>query len=132
MAVSVVSLSKFLLNYFKGKTLSSSDAYFDRSVFAGQYGVQSMRRHWFPQWATMLLTSYLQLWVGGLLGDEAAALDMAYESLWQNSNLKTTIKKISLLKAVAMDRTRWVYVRLMEVLQPQQPNHMGHAHLSYI
>ena len=123
MAVSVVSLSKFLHEepILREKPFRQAIAAHDWSVFAGQYvAIQIDEETLVPQWATMLLTSYLQPYALGVcLGDEAAALDMAYESALAKLRVEDYDQKNIIIKGCSDGSVPdWVYVRLMEVLQP--------------
>ena len=123
MAVSVVSLSKFLHEepILREKPFRQEIAAHDWSVFAGQYvAIQIDEETLVPQWATMLLTSYLQPYALGVcLGDEAAALDMAYESALAKLRVEDYDQKNIIIKGCSDGSVPdWVYVRLMEVLQP--------------
>ena len=73
-----------------------------------------------PQWAAMLLTSCLQPYALGIcLGDQAAALNMAYESALAKLKVEDYNQKKIIIKGCSDGSVPdWVYVRLMEVLQP--------------
>ena len=73
-----------------------------------------------PQWATMLLTSCLIPHAQGVcLGNQASALDMAYESALSKLKIEDYDQKNIIIKGCSDGSVPdWVYVRLMEVLQP--------------
>ena len=121
--VSVVSLSKFLHEepILREKPFRKAIATHDWAVFAGQYvAIQIDEETLVPQWAAMLLTSYLQPYALGVcLGDQAAALDMAYESALAKLRVEDYNQKNIIIKGCSDGSVpNWVYVRLMEVLQP--------------
>ena len=123
MVVSVVPLSDFLIDkpILREKPFRQLIADHDWAVFAGQYvAIQIDEDTLVPQWATMLITSYLQPYALRIcLGDQAAALDMAYESALAKLSVEDYDRKNIIIKGCSDGSVPdWVYVRLMEVLQP--------------
>ena len=108
ITVSAVSLSDFLNDepILREKPFRQLIADHDWAVFAGQYvAIQIDKETLVPQWATMLLTSYLEPYALGFVwGIRPLHWIWLMKKLWQNSALRTTVKKISLLKGVAMGR----------------------------
>ena len=123
MAVSVVSLSDFLNDelILREKTFRKAIATHDWTEYTGQYvAIQIDKETLVPQWATMLLTSYLEPYALGIcLGDQATALDMAYEKALAKLSVEDYSEKNIIIKGCSDGSVPdWVYVRLMEVLQP--------------
>ena len=123
MAVSVISLSGFLNDepILREKPFRQAIAAHDWVNYTGQYvALQINQETLVPQWATMLLTSYLQPYALGVcLGDQASALDMAYESALSKLKIEDYDQKNIIIKGCSDGSVPdWVYVRLMEVLQP--------------
>ena len=73
-----------------------------------------------PQWAAMLMTSHLQSHAAGVcLGDQDAATTLAYESALTTLKVEDYKQKNIIIKGCSDGSVPdWVYVRLMEVLQP--------------
>ena len=123
MAVSVVSLSDFLNDelILREKTFRKAIATHDWTEYTGQYvAIQIDEATLVPQWATMLLTSCLIPHAQGVcLGNQASALDMAYESALSKLKIEDYDQKNIIIKGCSDGSVpEWVYVRLMEVLQP--------------
>ena len=123
MAVSVVSLSDFLNDelILREKTFRKAIATHDWTEYTGQYvAIQIDEATLVPQWATMLLTSCLIPHAQGVcLGNQASALDMAYESALSKLKIVDYDQKNIIIKGCSDGSVpEWVYVRLMEVLQP--------------
>jgi hypothetical protein len=123
MVLSVVSLSDYLNDepILREKPFRQRIAEHEWAVFAGQYvAIQIDKDTLVPQWATMLLTSCLQPYAMGIcLGDRAAALDMAYESALTKLRVEDYNQKNIIIKGCSDGSVPdWVYVRLIEVLQP--------------
>ena len=123
MAVSVVSLSDFLNDelILREKPFREAIATHDWTEYTGQYvAIQIDEATLVPQWATMLLTSYLEPYALGIcLGDQATALDMAYEKALAKLSVEDYSEKNIIIKGCSDGSVPdWVYVRLMEVLQP--------------
>ena len=123
MEVSVLSISDFLHEepILREKPFRQLIADHDWAVFAGQYvAIQIDKETLVPQWATMLLTSYLEPYALGIcLGDQATALDMAYEKALTKLSVEDYSEKNIIIKGCSDGSVPdWVYVRLMEVLQP--------------
>jgi hypothetical protein len=123
MKVSVLSISDFLHEepILREKPFRQAIAAHDWANYTGQYvALQIDQETLVPQWATMLLTSYLQPYALGVcLGDRAAALDMAYESALAKLKVADYDQKNIIIKGCSDGSVPdWVYVRLMEVLQP--------------
>ena len=123
MAVSVVSLSDFINDepILREKPFRQAIADHDWTVFTGQYvAIQIDKDTLVPQWATMLLTScLLPHALGVCLGNQAAALGMAYESALSKLRGKDYNQKNIIIKGCSDGSVPdWVYVRLMEILQP--------------
>ena len=123
MAVSVVYLSDFLSDepILREKPFRQVIAEHDWTVYAGQFvALQINEDTLVPQWAAMLITSCLLPHAQGVcLGDQAAALDMAYESALAKLKGKEYNQKNIIIKGCSDGSIPdWVYVRLMEVLQP--------------
>ena len=123
MEVSVVSISDFLHEepILREKPLRHAIATHDWTDYTGQYVALHIDQETLvPQWAAMLLTSCLQPYALGIcLGDQAAALDMAYESALAKLKVENYDQKNIIIKGCSDGSVPdWVYVRLMEVLQP--------------
>ena len=123
MAVSVVSLSDFLNDelILREKTFRKAIATHDWTEYTGQFvAIQIDEATLVPQWATMLLTSCLIPHAQGVcLGNQASALDMAYESALSKLKIENYYQKNIIIKGCSDGSVpEWVYVRLMEVLQP--------------
>ena len=123
MAVSVVSLSDFLNDelILREKPFRQAIATHDWTEYTGQYvAIQIDEATLVPQWATMLLTSCLIPHAQGVcLGNQASALDMAYESALSKLKIEDYDQKNIIIKGCSDGSVpEWVYVRLMEVLQP--------------
>ena len=123
MAVSVVSLSDFLNDelILREKTFRKAIATHDWTEYTGQYvAIQIDQATLVPQWATMLLTSCLIPHAQGVcLGNQASALDMAFESALSKLKIEDYDQKNIIIKGCSDGSVPdWVYVRLMEVLQP--------------
>ena len=123
MEVSVVSISDFLHEepILREKPLRQAIATHDWTDYTGQYVALHIDQEILvPQWAAMLLTSCLQPYALGIcLGDQAAALDMAYESALAKLKVENYDQKNIIIKGCSDGSVPdWVYVRLMEVLQP--------------
>ena len=123
MVLSVVSLSDYLNDepILREKPFRQRIAEHEWAVFAGHYvAIQIDKDILVPQWATMLLTSCLQPYAMGIcLGDRAAALDMAYESALTKLRVEDYNQKNIIIKGCSDGSVPdWVYVRLIEVLQP--------------
>ena len=123
MAVSVVSLSDFLNDelILREKTFRKAIATHDWTEYTGHYvAIQIDEATLVPQWATMLLTSCLIPHAQGVcLGNQASALDMAYESALSKLKIEDYDQKNIIIKGCSDGSVPdWVYVRLMEVLQP--------------
>ena len=123
MPVSVVSLSDFLNDelILREKPFRQALATHDWTEYTGQYvAIQIDKETLVPQWATMLLTSYLEPYALGIcLGDQATALDMAYEKALAKLSVEDYSEKNIIIKGCSDGSVPdWVYVRLMEVLQP--------------
>lgn len=123
MAVSVVCLSDFLSDesILREKPFRQVIAEHDWTVYAGQFvALQIDEDTLVPQWAAMLVTSCLLPHAQGVcLGDQAAALGMAYESALSKLKGKDYDQKNIIIKGCSDGSIPdWVYVRLMEVLQP--------------
>ena len=123
MAVSVISLSDFLNDepILREKPFRQLIADHDWTIYAGQYvAIQIDEETLVPQWAAMLVTSYLLPHAQRVcLGNQASALDMAYESALEKLDTKDYDNKNIIIKGCSDGSVPdWVYVRLMEVLQP--------------
>lgn len=123
MEVSVVSISDFLHEepILREKPFRLAIATHDWTDYTGQYVALHIDQETLvPQWAAMLLTSYLRPYALGIcLGDQAAALDMAYESALAKLKVENYDQKNIIIKGCSDGSVPdWVYVRLMEVLQP--------------
>ena len=123
MEVSLVSISDFLHEepILREKPFRQATAAHDWTNYAGQYvAIQIDEGTLVPQWAAMLLTSCLQPYALRVcLGDQAAALNMAYESALEKLDTKDYDQKNIIIKGCSDGSVPdWVYVRLMEVLQP--------------
>ena len=123
LKVSVVFLSDFLHNepILREKPFRLAIAAHDWTDYTGQYvAIQIDQGTLVPQWAAMLLTSCLQPYALGIcLGDQAAALNMAYESALAKLKVEDYNQKKIIIKGCSDGSVPdWVYVRLMEVLQP--------------
>lgn len=124
MEVSVVSISDFLHKepILREKSFRQAIATHDWTDYTGQYvSLHIDQEIMVPQWAAMLLTSCLQPYALGIcLGDQAAALDMAYEAALAKLKVEDYDQKNIIIKGCSDGSVPdWVYVRLMEVLQPQ-------------
>ena len=123
MAVSVVSISDFLNDelILREKPFRQAIATHDWTEYTGKYvAIQIDEATLVPQWATMLLTSCLIPHAQGVcLGNHASALDMAYESALSKLKIEDYDQKNIIIKGCSDGSVPdWVYVRLMEVLQP--------------
>jgi len=123
IAVSVISLSDFLHEepVLREKSFRKAIAAHDWTGYTGHYvALQIDQETLVPQWAAMLLTSCLHPYALGIcLGDQAAALDVAYESTLAKLKVKDFNQKNIIIKGCSDGSVPdWVYVRLMEVLQP--------------
>lgn len=123
MAVSVVSLSDFLNDepILREKPFRQAIATHDWTEYTGQYvAIQIDEATLVPQWAAMLVTSCLLPHAEGVcLGSQASALDMAYESALSKLKIEGYDQKNIIIKGCSDGSVpNWVYVRLMEVLQP--------------
>ena len=123
MAVSVVSISDFLNDelILREKPFRQAIATHDWTEYTGKYvAIQIDEATLVPQWATMLLTSCLIPHAQGVcLGNQASALDMAYESALSKLKIEDYDQKNIIIKGCSDGSVpEWVYVRLMEVLQP--------------
>ena len=123
MKVSVVSISDFLHEepILREKPFRQAIAAHDWTSYTGQHvALQIDKETLVPQWAAMLLTSYLQPYALGVcLGDQSSALDMAYESALSKLKVADYDQKNIIIKGCSDGSVPdWVYVRLMEVLQP--------------
>lgn len=123
MELSVVSLSDFLHEetILREKSFRKAIATHDWTDYTGQYVALKINPETLvPQWAAMLVTSCLKPYALRIcLGDHTAALDMAYESALAKLKVKEFDKKNILIKGCSDGSVPdWVYVRLMEVLQP--------------
>jgi hypothetical protein len=123
MAVSVVCLSDFLNDdpILREKPFRKTIADHDWTVYAGQFvAIQINKEILVPQWAAMLITSCLLPHAHGVcLGDQTAALDLAYESALAKLKGKDYDQKNIIIKGCSDGSIPdWVYVQLMEVLQP--------------
>ena len=123
MAVSVVSLSDFLNDelILREKPFREAIATHDWTEYTGQYvAIQIDEATLVPQWATMLLTSCLIPHAQGVcIGNQASALNMAYESALSKLKIEDYDQKNIIIKGCSDGSVPdWVYVRLMEVLQP--------------
>jgi len=121
--VSVVSISDFLNEepILREKPFRQAIASHDWAVYTNQFvALQIGQETLVPQWAAMLLTSSLQPYALGIcLGDQADALDMAYESALAKLKVEGYDQKNIIIKGCSDGSVPdWVYVRLMEVLQP--------------
>ena len=123
MAVSVVSISDFLNDelILREKPFRQAIATHDWTEYTGKYvAIQIDEATLVPQWASMLLTSCLIPHAQGVcLGNQASALDMAYESALSKLKIEDYDQKNIIIKGCSDGSVpEWVYVRLMEVLQP--------------
>ena len=123
MEVSVVFISDFLHEepVLREKPFRQAIAAHDWTNYAGQYvAIQIDEGTLVPQWAAMLLTSCLQPYAQRVcLGNQTSALDMAYESALEKLDTKDYDQKNIIIKGCSDGSVPdWVYVRLMEVLQP--------------
>jgi hypothetical protein len=121
--VSVVSLSDFLHEepILREQSFRQAIATHDWTDYTGQYvALQIDQETLVPQWTAMLLTSCLQPYALGIcLGNKAAALNMAYESALSKLKVEDYNQKNIIIKGCSDGSVpNWVYVRLMEVLQP--------------
>ena len=121
--VSVVSISDFLHEepILREKPFRQAIDSHDWTVYTNQFvALQIDQGTLVPQWAAMLLTSCLQPYALGVcLGDQADALDMAYESALSKLKVEGYDQKNIIIKGCSDGSVpEWVYVRLMEVLQP--------------
>jgi hypothetical protein len=123
MELSVISLSDFLYEetILREKPFRKAISAHDWTKYTEQYvALQINPETLVPQWAAMLLTSCLKPYALRIcLGDHTAALDMAYESALAKLKVKEFDQKNILIKGCSDGSVPdWVYVRLMEVLQP--------------
>ena len=123
MKVSVLSISDFLHEepILREKPFRQAIAAHDWTAYTGQYvALQIEQETLVPQWAAMLITSCLQPFALGVcLGGRAAALDMAYESALAKLKGKDYDQKNIIIKGcIDGSVPDWVYVQLIEVLQP--------------
>ena len=121
--VIVVSLSSFLNEnkILREKPFRNAIAAHDWTVYKGQYvGLHNAEDIIVPQWAAMLITSHLQSnAIGVCLGDQNAATALAYESALKTLKIEDYKQKNIIIKGCSDGSVPdWVYVRLMEVLQP--------------
>ena len=121
--VFVVSISDFLHEepILREKPFRQAIASHDWTIYAGQYvAIQINEDTLVPQWAAMLVTSYLLPHAQRVcLGNQASALDMAYESALSKLKVEGYDQKNIIIKGCSDGSVPdWVYVRLMEVLQP--------------
>ena len=121
--VTVVSLSSFLNEdkILREKPFRQAIAAHDWTAYNGQYvGLHIAEDTLVPQWATMLITSHLQSHAAGVcLGDQDAARSLAYESALTTLKIEDYKQKNIIIKGCSDGSVPdWVYVRLMEVLQP--------------
>ena len=121
--VIVVSLSSFLNEnkILREKPFRNAIAAHDWTVYTGQYvGLHIAEDTLGPQWAAMLMTSHLQSHAAGVcLGDQDAATTLAYESALTTLKVEDYKQKNIIIKGCSDGSVPdWVYVRLMEVLQP--------------
>lgn len=121
--VSVVSISDFLNEepILREKPFRQAIAAHDWTDFTGEYVALHINQETLvPQWAAMLLTSCLQPYALGVcLGGRAAALDMAYKSALAKLKGKDYDQKNIIVKGCSDGSVPdWVYVRLIELLQP--------------
>jgi hypothetical protein len=123
MVVSVVSLSDFLHEepILREKPFRQAITSHDWTIYAGHYvAIQINEDTLVPQWATMLVTSNLLPHAQRVcLGNQSSALDMAYESALEKIEAKDYDNKNIIIKGCSDGSVPdWVYVRLVEVLQP--------------
>jgi hypothetical protein len=123
MVVSVVSLSDFLNDepILREKPFREAIATHDWTEYTGKcVAIQINEATLVPQWATMLLTSCLQPYALGIcLGNQSAALGMAYEKALAKLRVEDYEQKNIIIKGCSDGSVPdWVYIRLMEVLQP--------------
>ena len=123
MKLSVVCLSDFLHEepVLREKPFRQAIAAHDWRDYTGKYvALQINPETLVPQWAAMLLTSCLKPYALRIcLGDHTAALNMAYESAITKLKVEDYYKKNIIVKWCSDGSVpEWVYVRLMEVLQP--------------
>ncbi len=123
MAVSVVSLSDFLNDelILREKPFRQAIVKHDWTEYTGQYvAIQIDEATLVPQWATMLVTSCLIPHAQGVcLGNQASALDMAFNSALSKLKIEDYDQKNIIIKGCSDGSVPdWVYIRLMEVLQP--------------
>ena len=121
--VTVVSLSSFLNEdkILREKPFRQAIAAHDWTAYNGQYvGLHIAEDTLVPQWATMLITSHLQSHAAGVcLGDQDAARSLAYEWALTTLKIEDYKQKNIIIKGCSDGSVpNWVYVRLMEVLQP--------------
>ena len=121
--VIVVSISSFLNEnkILREKPFRNAIAAHDWTVYKGQYvGLHNAEDIIVPQWAAMLITSHLQSnAIGVCLGDQNAATALAYESALKTLKIEDYKQKNIIIKGCSDGSVPdWVYVRLMEVLQP--------------
>ena len=121
--VTVVSLSSFLNEdkILREKPFRQAIAAHDWTAYNGQYvGLHIAEDTLVPQWATMLITSHLQSHAAGVcLGDQDAARSLAYEWALTTLKIEDYKQKNIIIKGCSDGSVPdWVYVRLMEVLQP--------------
>ena len=121
--VTVVSLSSFLNEdkILREKPFRQAIAAHDWTVYKEQYvGLHIAENTLVPQWAAMLMTSHLQSHAAGVcLGDQDAATALAYESALTTLKVEDYKQKNIIIKGCSDGSVPdWVYVRLMEVLQP--------------
>ena len=123
MVLSVVSLSDFLNeeSILREKPFRQAITAHDWTHYTGQYvAIQIDQETLVPQWAAMLVTSCLLPHVQGVcLGSQGSALDMAYESALEKLEAKDYCNKNIIIKGCNDGSVPdWVYVRLIELLQP--------------
>ena len=121
--VIVVSLSSFLNEnkILRENPFRNAIAAHDWTVYKGKYvGLHNAEDIIVPQWAAMLITSHLQSHaIGVCLGDQNAATALAYESALKTLKIEDYKQKNIIIKGCSDGSVPdWVYVRLMEVLQP--------------
>ena len=121
--VTIVSLSSFLNEdkILREKPFRQTIAAHDWTIYKGQYvGLHIAEDTLVPQWAAMLMTSHLQSHAAGVcLGDQDVATALAYESALTTLKVENYKQKNIIIKGCSDGSVPdWVYVRLMEVLQP--------------
>ena len=121
--VTVLPLSTFLHeeNILREKPFRQAIISHDWTVYSGQYvGLYIAEDTLVPQWAAMLITSHLQSHAEGVcLGDQNAAKDLAYVSALESIDLESYTAKNVIIKGCSDGSVPdWVYMRLIEILQP--------------